>query len=173
MTQAQRDSQHQILRSMARLPRPDSVFSRREAIHELLHLCPSSENMPEEGTRSTVRPYEKCLVSLPERGADFLDATQLLREVLEHFEDSMLAPEYVTGNLFESGSRTKTYLDEVFRRDPKAYAEFIADLAEHNMVEFRTSAACVITPFFVNKKTGRLRLVLDCRSANELFLRTT
>ena len=81
----------------------------------------------------------------------------------------MLAPEYVTGNLFESGSHTKTYLDEVFRRDPKAYAEFIADLAEHNMVEFRTSAACVITPFFVNKKTGRLRLVLDCRSANELF----
>ena len=173
MTQAQRDSQHQILRSMARLPRPDSVLSRREAIHELLHLCPSSEYMPEEGTRSTVRPSEKCLVSLPERGADFLDATQLLddqgREVLEHFEDSLLAPEYVTGNLFETGSRTKTYLDEVFRRDPEAYADFIADLAERNMVEFRTSAACVITPFFVNKKNGRLRLVLDCRSANELF----
>ena len=172
-TQAQRDSQQKILRSMARLPRPDSVLPRREAIHELLHLCPSSEYMPEEGTRSTVRPYEKSLVSLPELGADFLDASQLIddqgREVLEQFEHSMLAPDFVTGKLFETGNRAKTYLDEVFRQKPEVYADFITDLAERNMVEFRTSATCVITPFFVNKKNGRLRLVLDCRSANELF----
>ena len=75
------------MRSMASLPRTAERPLMHEAIHELLHLCPSSEHMPEEGARSTVHAYDASLVSLAECGADPLDATALIdpqsRDVLE------------------------------------------------------------------------------------------
>ena len=38
------------------------------------------------------------------------------------------------------------------------------------MIEFRSAAKSIITPFFVSKKNGRLRLVLDCRATNQMFM---
>ena len=171
--QAQRDAQTFLMRSMASLPRTAERPLMREAIHELLHLCPSSEYMPEEGTRSTVHAYDASLVSLPECGADPLDATALIdsqgREVLEHFQETMFASDEALGMLYEKGDHIKPYLDEVFQRDHEQYVQFIRDLHARGMVEFREVAQSIITPFFVTKKNGRRRLVLDCRATNQLF----
>ena len=173
LTQAQKDSQKILLQRVARLPRSAERISMREAVHELLHLCPSSEYMPEEGTRSAVRPFDRHLVSLPECGASALDALQLLddrgREILEQFETFMLAPDGVQGEIFEKGIRVKPYMDEVLSASPEMYSGFIKDLFERGMIEFRRSATSTITPFFVAKKNGMIRLVLDCRATNQLF----
>ena len=170
---AQRDAQAVLMRSMASLPRTANRPLMREAIHELLHLCPSSEYMPEEGARSTVHPYDPSLVSLPESGAEPQDASVLLdpqgRDVLEQFNETMLASDEAIGNLTEKGTHIKPYLDEVFQKDPMQYVSFIRNLYDRGMLEFREVARSIITPFFVTKKNGRLRLVLDCRATNQHF----
>ena len=166
---AQRDAQTVLMRSMASLPRSAERPCMREAIHELLHLCPSSEYMPEEGTRSTVHPFDPCAVSLPDCGADPFDAAALIdeqgRDVLERFEETTLACDEAAGMYFEKQNYIKPYLDEVFQKEPETYVGFIKDLFQRGMIEFRESAKSVITPFFVTKKNGRLRLVLDCRKS--------
>ena len=171
--QAQVESQKILLQRIARLDRPAERINTREAIHELLHLCPSSDYMPEEGTRSTVRPYDRSLVSLPDCGASAIDATHLLddrgREILEQFDSCMLAPDWVQGQIFEKGTHIKPYMDEVLRSSPQVYSDFIKDLFDRGMLEFRRSATSIITPFFVAKKNGKIRLVLDCRATNQLF----
>ena len=65
--------------------------------------------------------------------------------------------------------RIKTYMDEKLRASPEAYAAFIKELFVRGMIEFVTEAASIMTPFFVKKKNGKQRLVLDCRSSNLLF----
>ena len=37
------------------------------------------------------------------------------------------------------------------------------------MLDFQDTISSTVTPFFVAKKSGKLRLVLDCRSANAHF----
>ena len=170
---AQREAQTVLMKSMASLPRCADRLRMREAIHELLHLSPSSEYMSEEVVRSTVHPFDSGLVSLPDCGAEPLDATELIdergREVLERFEETMIASDEALGNLYESQKHVKPYLDEVFRRDTDKYLAFINDLYDRGMIEFREHAKSIITPFFVTKKNGKLRLVLDCRASNQHF----
>ena len=136
---AQREAQSVLMRRMASLPRSAERLRMREAIHELLHLCPSSEYMPEEGTRSTVCPWHRSLVSLPECGATPSDARLLLdvqgREVLDKFSSSMLASDEALGMLYEKkGNHVKPYLDEVFRKDHGIYVQFVLDLYQRGMI---------------------------------------
>ena len=170
---AQCAAQTVLMRSVASLPRCAERPRMREAIHELLRLSPSSEYMSEEVVRSTVHPYDPCLVSLPECGAAPCDATELIdergRDVLERFEDTMIASDEALGSLFESQKHIKPDLDEVFQKEPSKYIAFIKDLYERGMIEFREHAKSIITPFFVTKKNGKLRLVLDCRASNQHF----
>ena len=63
---AQREAQTVLMKSMASLPRCADRLRMREAIHELLHLSPSSEYMSEEVVRSTVHAFDSGLVSLPD-----------------------------------------------------------------------------------------------------------
>ena len=173
-TKAQAASHDVLLRSIARMPRPAVHTPMREAIHELLHLCPSSPYQgAEEGTQSTVRAYDRDLLSLPECGADPLDAVGLIdpqgREILEHFKTTMLASDSAAGEYFEKGPRVKPFMDPKLRNNPQEYALFVKDMFARGMVGFRPAAGCVITPFFVAKKSGKLRLVLDCRASNKLF----
>ena len=48
--------------------------------------------------------------------------------------------------------------------------EFVKDLWDSGMLEFQSDAAAVVTPFFVIKKSGKLRLALDCRVSNTFFV---
>ena len=60
-------------------------------------------------------------------------------------------------------------MDEVLKSDINMYHNFIYDLWTKGMIKFGKEKKAGITPFFVTKKDGRLRLVLDCRSANQFF----
>ena len=81
----------------------------------------------------------------------------------------MLASDSEAGKRHEKHNYAPTYTDEIFRRYPQVYVDFIKEMFERGMVELRPSAKSVITPFFVAKKNNKLRLVLDCRSANQHF----
>jgi len=55
-------------------------------------------------------------------------------------------------------------------RDPKTYGGFIRRLLDADLVELHEEAPQeVVEAFFVGKKDGRLRMVIDCRRAKCWF----
>ncbi|CAE7219985.1 ANK1 [Symbiodinium sp. CCMP2592] len=143
--------------------------SQNQAVRELLLECPSSPYVSGGDGTGGVKAYQRDLVSLPECGAHPLDARELIdergREVLERFESAM----FVEHRVNDGSRRIKPYMDEALRTSAQAYNQFIVDIYERGMITFSRTAISVITPFFVAKKNGRLRLVLDCRASNQMF----
>ena len=165
-SKAQKLAHQQLFCQVARMPRCAHRVQMREAVHELLHTG-LSPYATEDEARSTVRSYSKGLVSLPESGASVFQASELLDEAGRDF---LLDPQtHLFVEHFDAKSKVKPYMDEVLRFDDHAYHDFIGDLWERGMLTFGHSCRASITPFFVVKKSGKLRLVLDCRQANEHF----
>ena len=165
----QHHSMTSMLKHISSLPRADECMSMREAVRELLQCNPFSPYDLGAGSGTTVRPYEKHLVSLPEVGSYIKDATDLVddtgKRMLEAYDSVMLRSE----NEVDFPIRVVPYMDESLKQSSDLYHGFIADLAQRNMVDFTYKSFSVVTPFFVVKKSGKLRLVLDCRATNELF----
>ena len=61
------------------------------------------------------------------------------------------------------------YLDATFRADPGRYMQFVTRLFDIGILGVTDTCKERATPFFVGKKGGKQRMVLDCRSVNELF----
>ena len=169
-TSNQQHSMSSILGHVSSLPRSEVCMSTREAVRELLQCNPFSPYDTGDGSGTTVRPYKKELVSLPEVGASVLDASELVddtgRRILEAYQHSMLRED----ELLEDPKGVNSYMDEELRNSPSLYHEFVASLHERNMLDFSHTCHSICTPFFVAKKDHRLRLVLDCRRSNSLFV---
>lgn len=169
-TSAQRSSHHEIFKQLGRLKQPKIRCNTREAIKELLH-SPVSYNGDENMT--TVRPYERSLVSLPNCGADPIPLHEVLdddgREVLKGAAFSMLLSEEEWGEIVEKGDFVRPYMDSRLQSDETLYHQFAKDLWEKGMIDFTQQPGDLVTPFFVNKKDGRLRFILDCRGVNRRF----
>ena len=116
----------------------------REAVRELLHYRPSTAYVEQEETgTTTVRPYQRDLVSLPEPGALILDAMDLVdevgRDILSAFHDTMLRdvekdpPKRLPGDI-------TPYMDVKLKASSTLYEQFVLDLWDRNMLEFIDSA---------------------------------
>ena len=122
-----------------------------------------------------VAPYDEALVSIPSPGSSPTPLESVLpddaRECLMRFGDRMLLDDTSWGEITqnEEAVHIKPYMDERLKGDAALYASFVAQLLEAGLVRFGRRSQTIVTPFFVNKKNGRLRLVLDCRPANRCF----
>ena len=160
-------AQNSILSAIVRNKVDKPCMSKLDAVHELLqdsHSYTGNEVAP-----STVRNYDRASVSLPCIGAsspqvmDHIDPTG--REIIMDSSRTMLADKNVVADRLDT-EHVEPYMDEKLRNNKNVYIQFVVDLFERNMLKFRASGASIITPFFVIKKDGRLRLVLDCRATN-------
>ncbi len=62
-------------------------------------------------------------------------------------------------------------MDPALKRSAKTYRRFVADLHRRGLLTWTRRPLCQVGLFFVEKDNGRqLRLILDARPANELFL---
>ena len=170
-TLAQRQSHHTIFQQLGRTNLPKQRCNEREAIQELLHSHVSYDGGT---TSSTVRPYDRDLISLPQVGAKLVSLPEVLdpigREVVEGAAERMMLDEDAWGRISEEQSGFRPYMDKVLANDKQKYNQFIVDLFDKNMVDFTAKPKDLISPFFVKKKNGKLRLVLDCRGVNRRFL---
>ena len=57
--------------------------------------------------------------------------------------------------------------------DPSAYEDFIKMMLDAGIIRFGRQSQVMVKPFFVHKKGGRLRLILECRPANRHFKEAT
>ena len=168
-TLAQRVAQTQILNQVVAVSESIPMYSEREASRTLLQTCLSYS----EEALTTVRPYQPDLVSLPQVGTDPPALRDLVddfgRDILEDPLGNMLLSPDEWGHKIEIGDTVRPYMDPVLKTDGAAYVQFVQRLFEGGMVSFTEKPRDLITPFFVTKKSGKLRLVLDCRGVNQRF----
>ena len=169
-TLAQQSSQHAIYKQLQRRPALRQTCTEREAIEELLHHDVAYTG---DSCATTVRPYDRSLVSLPDCGSKLVPLDQVLdatgREVVGDPHGRMLVSEAEWGDIVEKGETVMPYMDVTLQKCPELYHQFILDLFEKNLIGFTNKPQGLVTPFFVAKKNGRLRFILDCRAVNKRF----
>lgn len=170
ITRAQQASHHFLFQQVKRQMLPKTSVSEREAVQELLR-CDTTYNGVNEST--TVLPYDRDLVSLPDCGASPVVLQEVLddvgREVVARPLDSMMVSEETWGEIIEHGDTFRPYMGKVLQKDAALYRIFIKDLFEKGMIDFTDRPQDLVTPFFVRKKNGKLRFILDCRGVNRRF----
>ena len=169
-TEAHRACHHSIFQDLGKHRKTQSKCTEREAIQELLQ---STVSYAGDENLSTVRSYERDLVSLPNCGAEPVSLEQVMdpegREFLEDPQASMMLNEDEWGKICEHGNNFKPYMDEILQKDRIKYRQFVHDLYDKGMSEFTDTPQDMVTPFFVKKKDGRQRFILDCRGVNKRF----
>ena len=83
----------------------------------------------------------------------------------------MLLDEEEIGVMMEQNKPVDIYMDPLLKNNMGMYCNFVHDLFEAGMLDFTVRPRGLVTPFFVAKKSGKLRLILDCRETNRLFRR--
>eukprot|EP00438_Fugacium_kawagutii_P032235 Skav231695 [mRNA] locus=scaffold597:1206282:1209294:- [translate_table: standard] len=124
-------------------------------------------------TPASLGSYDPAKLSLPEAGNTPVSLETLWgqggREFVERLVHSITLPE-VDANvkMRELGLRS-CYSDPLLRH-PKTYAQLLRRLKECGLIEFHSQPSRVQAElFFVKKKSGQLRMVVDCRHANCFF----
>ena len=88
---------------------------------------------------------------------------------VERYEDEMLySPEELAG-ILEDTSDAGAYMDPTLAADPEKYAKLIAELYHAKMLDLEDTCRVQIAVFFVTKKDGRLRIIIDARRAKRVF----
>ena len=80
----------------------------------------------------------------------------------------LLSSEEFEGVL-ESQGRPPWYEDPVLEKSEKKSAQFLVELYRCGVVRFTDQVVVENGLFFVRKKNGKLRLILDARRANQMF----
>ena len=142
-------------------------FSEPEAARQLL-----GGHLDYLGDGCKVVAYSRDLLSLPDmsrRPVDLMSVmTGSLCKTME--PDIMLADEGVQADNLKSAPR-QGYTDVVLKGSRAERLAFYKRLAACGIVVPLAKPRSHITPFFVEKKNGKQRLVLDCRISNSLFRR--
>lgn len=161
---------HFVYKQLSRMKQPSGQCTEREAIQELLQNSVSYSG--DEGS-TTVRSYQRDLVSLPDCGAAPVPMHQVIdnvgRDMLRDPSASMLLSDSEFGQMMEDGGVIRPYMDVILQKDVHVYQTFIKDLYNKGMIDFTDSPADLVTPFFVRKKNNKLRFILDCRQVNRRF----
>ena len=155
-----------IVASFAEVGKPPSGMSAAGAFHELCR-----ETLPYINDSGGPAPYKQGNVSLPAAGPK-ADLTAVLPavhcELLMRPDVHMLHDrDRVDALIADSGLR-KPFVDPSFR-SPKVYASFLLDLLASGIITFGIYQKPLLGLFFVPKKDGRLRLILDTRICNCFF----
>ncbi|CAE8634396.1 unnamed protein product [Polarella glacialis] len=155
-------------RAGRRTPSSSQMYSPREAIRELLG---SSYGYSEVST--TVRPFDPALVSIPSVGTRAPSIMSVLDpvgvDVVADYEHSMLLSSNEYGSVLEEGIKVQPYMDVILQSSISSYQAFVHSLFTRGMLDFCEHAGGLVTPFFVIKKGGKLRLIFDCRTVNLRF----
>ena len=159
-----------ICNSVQMMGPPPSDLSCPEALRQLRAFDGYSDN---DQVPCSVESYVPSRLSLPSSGnrvlpiADLLGADGL--QVVDEFIRSRVLPEKEARSKLDRAGIKECYSDPLLK-EPKRYAQFLRRLADADLVEFVESVPVEkVEAFFVGKKDGRLRMVIDSRRANCWF----
>ncbi|CAK0911498.1 unnamed protein product [Prorocentrum cordatum] len=127
-----------------------------------------------EDIDSPVVSFDDSLVSLPEAGNVPVPLGELVAgvgdiDVEAAIHEQLLPRKDAESNLSEAPRQP--YMDAILRAQPRAYAGLVRRLRTAGMVTFSAAPREKCGLFFARKKSGKQRMVIDCRRANCWFRR--
>ncbi|CAK0898367.1 unnamed protein product [Prorocentrum cordatum] len=127
-----------------------------------------------EDLDSPVVSFDDSLVSLPEAGNIPVPLGQLPQDVGDFdveasMHEQLLRTEEAESNLL--AAPRQPYMDTILRGEPRVYSRLVKRLADAGMVTYTDTPRERCGLFFVCKKSGKQRMVVDCRRANCWFQR--
>ena len=122
---------------------------------------------------SVVAPYVPGTVSPPDSNVGAPRVEDVLPEeaarYLVGFDDLMLRSSDDILEMEDHGPSLEPYSDPVLKHDDSKYADFVNDLVQRVLVSFTVTPRDQAAFFFVKKKGGQLRLIVDGRRADRLL----
>ena len=91
------------------------------------------------------------------------------KEEIVNWLDRILKPESARNSYMHGNDRIGPQLDPMLVRDPKVYAQFLRRLDAAGTLTWKTGIRSWLGVFFVAKKSGKLRIILDTRDVNGVF----
>ena len=146
---------------------PPNLPSVQAAVSELLGAPPSYG-----GDACMIAAFDETRVSIPVLGSRPTPLVDVLpldaRECLESFAEKMVLPKEELEAVLAEGVG-KPFMDQRLKREPGLYDAFVKRMSESGLLRFGRSSKIQVAPFFVLKKNGSLRMILDCRPSNKVF----
>ena len=116
--------------------------------------------------------YQEGNVSLPASGRKPVPISTRAGETAQRFlgdpDTWLLHDDRAMSEAHDHAAGIKPYSDPALR-DKAKYAAFVRELWQCGIINWSRKVKGRCTPFFVRKKNGSLRLVLDCRQVNAFF----
>ena len=135
-----------------------------------LELCQNS--LPYLSESVGPAPYDNEKISLPDACNDPANPLSCLSP--EHLElisgpgNPMLRPEDEALHELDDLGLSHAHVDPAFN-SPKIYVQFLMQMHSRQLLQFTTGGKTYLGVFFVTKKNGKLRVILDTRIVNCLF----
>ena len=127
----------------------------------------------ESATIAPLRSDNVESVSLPGKKHPPVDMLGISRDtgqkLIQRLKALELSQEQGRASIEASGP-TKLYVDPALR-NPRLYARLLRRLHDIGLVEYHATCICSVGVFFVYKKNGYLRLILDGRHASQFLER--
>ena len=142
---------HRLLRArLEQVPKPPVTYSPHEASRALLGATRLSYD--DDEADSSVRSYDRALVSIPSAGSDASLAGSLLdpdaATVVDQFESHMLLPPAEYDLASQQFEPITPYMDETLGSDREKYNTFLRDMYDANLIDFTCEPIDICTPFF-------------------------
>lgn len=170
---AQKSSLSRVRAAVCSRPPPAERESPQAALRQLLSKKVGSEYGLAGTGPGQLASYQRGKVSLPADQQDPVQISSLLppleKAQVEDFERQLLLSEEERAAVLEKGLKNDLYMDPILANSKKEYHAFIADLCRSQLLNFTITPRVQVGAFFVSKKSGKLRLIIDARRANKLF----
>ncbi|CAK0851426.1 unnamed protein product [Prorocentrum cordatum] len=121
------------------------------------------------------RPYSRDLISWPDAGDDPVPLTRVVAgpdaQWLRDWSTKMLRGREEADALLQQVCPRGPYVDPHLAFSPATFADFLAEMLQRKMICFEAEDPSIkpIGVFCVAKKSNRLRLIFDTRTANAYF----
>lgn len=166
---AQYDSLEFIESCVRAMGKPPVDLDRRGAFNMLQAASGYSEDQP----AGSLASFNAEIVSLPEEGWTPINLVDLWGDdgqiILDDFVSNQLLPPETASIRLEACGVDRPYMDPMLRQG-KSYHGFLKRLHASSLVDYSVRPGREqIGLFFVTKKNGKLRLIVDARRSNAHF----
>ena len=176
---AQVEALELISQEYRRVPKPPTALSRAGAFSELCRTSSRYEPVPLDGSAvgatGARAPYDYDLVSWPATDSSPSPVIQSLdgadKYVMQQWRTLTLKSPTARDAYSKSQKRVKPYLDPMLVQNSATYCKFVQRLDAAGMIVWKQHIPSLLGCFFVRKKGGSLRIVLDTRDVNGFFLK--
>ena len=154
-------------------PPQDLVLEPAGALRELCGTVTGYDVSPVSGRPVSYRPNDLSIPTSSNEPVsigdlwDFGRSSKSGSRVIDCFSKTKILPKAVAADRLARSGVEKCYSDPLLRV-PHVYGKFLQSLYQANCIEYQLEDCCIefVECFFVAKKNGKLRLVIDARRAN-------